>query len=156
MSAVGQARSGGSIGALRGLSNRDIAIYAAVGFTVWLNGALTFRLGGAFLFENGLAVGVLVALVIAVAVCLIFRSTMRWRGALETEAVTIAVVMALPGLFGETARQTVFSWATGMRVEADPQFAATIFFGNAILQIYALAMARRAHAREAQAAVRPV
>ena len=125
-----------------------MAIYAAVGFSVWLNGALTFRLGGAFLFESGLAVGVLVALVIAVAVCLIFRSTMRWRRAPETEAITVAIVMALPGLFGETARQTVFSWATGMRVEADPQFAATIFFGNAVLQTYAIAVARRAHARD--------
>ena len=126
-----------------------MAIYAAVGFGVWLNGALTLRLGGTLLFENGPGVSVLVAIVIAIAVCFIFRNTMRWRKAPESEAVEIAVVMALPGLFGETVRQTVFSWATGMSAEADPRFAATIFFGNAILQTYAIVVARR-HTRDAQ------
>ena len=34
------------------LSDRDILIYAAIVYSVWLNGALTFWLGGTALFEN--------------------------------------------------------------------------------------------------------
>jgi hypothetical protein len=126
------------------LSDKDILIYAAVGFSVWLNGAVTFHFGGRTLFESGIWVTVLVALVIAVSICLIFRSTMRWRKTGETQAVSVAVVMALPGLFGEAVRQTIFSWATGLKVSTAPAFAATIFFGNAVLLTYAVIKARRA------------
>ena len=41
------------------LSDRDILIYAAIGSSVWLNGALTFWLGGTALFESGPLVSVL-------------------------------------------------------------------------------------------------
>ena len=128
----------------RPLSGRDITIYAAIGLGVWLNGALTFRLGGAFLFESGPAVTGMVAIFISVAVCLIFRSTMRWRGTRESEALTVAVIMLLPGLFGEAARQSVFSWATGLDIRAEPRFAAIMFLGNAVLIAYALARHLRA------------
>ena len=56
----------------RDLSNRDMVIYAAIGLGVWLNGALTFRLGGAFLFERGPLVSVAVALFVAVLWAVIF------------------------------------------------------------------------------------
>ena len=120
------------------LCDRDIQIYAAVGFSVWLNGALTFRLGGRALFGNGPWVLLLVAVFIALAVCLIYRSTMRWRKSDMTQAVPVAVVMLLPGLFGEVARQLVFSWATGLKPDSQPAFVATILFGNAVLLTYAL------------------
>lgn len=122
----------------RQLCNRDITIYAGVGAGVWLNGALTFRLGGPFLFEGGRAMTIAVAAFIAAAVCLIFRSTMRWRGTQESEALVVAVVMLLPGLFGEAARQSFFTWATGLEVGAAPSFSAIMFFGNAVLISYAL------------------
>lgn len=126
------------------LTDRDMAIYAAIGLGVWLNGALTFWLGGSFLFEGGAPTSVAVALFIAIAVCLIFRSTMRWRGTKESEALTVAITMLLPGLFGEAARQSVFHWATGLPVQAAPRFSATMFLGNGVLIAYALFRARRA------------
>lgn len=125
------------------LSNRDILIYAAIGFSVWLNGALTFRLGGRAMFENGPWVSLLAAFAIAVAVCLIYRSTMRWRKTARTQAVPVAVLMLLPGLFGEAARQLAFSWATGLKPGSQPVFAATILFGNAALLAYALWQGRQ-------------
>jgi len=131
------------------MTRRDVAIYAAAGFSVWLNGAVTFRLGGRFLFESGPWVTVLVAVVIAALVCLIFRTAMVWRKAPASQAVTVAVLMALPGLFGETARQAVFPWATGLRADEAASFAAVIFFGNAVLLTYALMVSRRAIDSEA-------
>ena len=128
----------------RDLTLREIWIYAAIGFSVWLNGAVTFRLGGAFLFESGPLVTILVTAFIAVAVCLIFRSTMRWRGTRETEALSVAVIMALPGLFGEAGREAFFTWATGLDVRTAPRFAAAMFFGNAVLFAYGAIKAYRA------------
>jgi hypothetical protein len=125
------------------MSDKDRLIYALAGLSVWLNGALTFRLGGRFLFENGHWVALLAAVVIALLVCLVFRACMGWRKAPASQAVTVAVIMALPGLFGETARQLVFGWATGMGLATQPAFAATIFFGNAVLLTYAAVKERR-------------
>ena len=126
------------------ISNKDMLIYALAGLGVWLNGAVTFRLGGRLLFENGPLISVAAAVAIAVAVCLVLRITMAWRKAQDAHAVTIAVTMALPGLFGETARQMVFPWATSLQPDTAATFAATIFFGNAVLLTYALFKARRA------------
>ncbi len=125
------------------VSKRDLIIYAAVGLSVWLNGAVTFRLGGRFLFESGPLVSVIFGLAIAAAVCAVFRATFSWRKGRPSDAVTVAVVMALPGLFGEAARQLAFTWATGLPVEIAPTFDAVIFFGNAVLLAYALVVARR-------------
>lgn len=119
------------------LGDRDFWIYAGIGFSVWLSGALNFRLGGTWLFQSGPWITLLVALVVAVLVCLIFRSTLRWRGTSETEAVTVAVVMLLPGLFGEAMRQLVFVWSTGLKPATQPAFVATMIFGNAALMAFA-------------------
>ena len=126
------------------ISNKDMLTYALAGLGVWLNGAVTFRLGGRILFENGPPVSVVAAIAVAVAVCLVLRVTMAWRKAPDSQAVAIAVIMALPGLFGETVRQLVFPWATGLQPATAATFAATIFFGNAVLLTYALFKARRA------------
>ena len=126
------------------MSNKDALIYAAVGLSVWLNGAVTFRLAGRVLFENGPALITISALVIALLVCLIFQRTMIWRKGKAAQAVTVAVIMALPGLFGEAVRQALFSWATGLDVGTAPAFAATMFFGNAVLLTYAVVQSRRA------------
>jgi hypothetical protein len=126
------------------MTNRETLIYAVAGLGVWLNGAVTFRLGGRMLFESGPLVVALTGVVIAALVCLVFRATMRWRKAPDDQAVTVAVIMALPGLFGEAARQLVFTWATGLRPESASAFDAVIFFGNAALLTYAVMIARRA------------
>ena len=57
----------------------------------------------------------------------------------------MAVVMGLPGLFGEAAAPACCSAAaTGLKPGTQPVFAATLFFGNAALLGYALWTARRA------------
>jgi len=130
--------------ALRG---REILIYAAIGLSVWLNGAITFRLLGRALFESGPSILVLVAIAIALAICSIYRGSMRWRKTDVTQAVAVAVVMVLPGLFGEVARQLAFSWATGLKPGSQPAFVATILFGNAVLLAYAMWCGRSALSR---------
>lgn len=127
------------------MRNRDLAIYAATGLSVWLNGAVTFRLGGRFLFDSGPLVSASVGLAIAALVCVAFRATLAWRKGRSSDAVTVAVVMALPGLFAEAGRQIVFRWATGLSIESAPTFDAVIFFGNAVLLTYAFVVSRRAH-----------
>jgi hypothetical protein len=123
---------------------RDILIYAAIGFGVWLSGAVEFRYGGRFLFENGPWAAGLSAVFIAVAVCWIFRSVLRWRHGNPRDGVTVAVAMALPGLFGEALRQLLFGWSTGLKPGTQPVFAATLFLGNAVLLAYSVWFARRA------------
>ena len=123
------------------MSRRDKLIYALVGLGAWLNGAIGFRLGGRALFESGPLAAALVAMVVAVLVCAVFRATMTWRKGDPSQTVTIAVIMALPGLFAETARQLVFTPATGLPLNASPTFSAVIFFGNAVLLTYAVIVA---------------
>ena len=125
------------------MTNRDYWIYALVGLGVGVNGAITFQIGGRFLFENGPLAAAATAIGVAIAVCLAFRFTLGWRRTAEVHAVTVAVVMALPGLFGEAARQLVFGWATGLSPAEAPVFDAVIFFGNGALMTYALIKARR-------------
>lgn len=125
------------------MSNRDRLIYVLVGLSAWLNGAIAFHFGGRILFESGPIVTGLVGAVIALLVCLVFRATFLWRKGRASDAVAVAVIMALPGLFGETGRQLVFSWATGLRAADAPAFAAVIFFGNAVLLTYALTITRQ-------------
>lgn len=126
------------------LSDRDILIYAAIGFGVWLNGALTFYLTGGAVFESGPWIAALAALFIAIAVCWIFRSTMRWRKTDARQSIVVAVTMGLPGLFGEAVRELFFAAATGLKPQTQPVFAATMFFGNGALLAYAVYRTRAA------------
>jgi hypothetical protein len=125
------------------MNGREMLLCGALGFAVWLSGALEFRYAGEFLFERGPWIAALSAIVIAISVCLIFRTTLRWRRLPRGQAVTLAVVMGLPGLFGEAVRQLLFVWATGLKPEIQPVFAATLFFGNAALLACALWTAQR-------------
>ena len=125
------------------MSIRETAIYALAGFSVWLSGAFTFRLGGRFLFENGPLVLVLSTAAIAATVCFVLRAAMNWRKAAPSRAVEIAVVMITPGLFGEVARLSVFGWATGLHAQTAAPFAAVMIFSTAVLLVYAVVVARR-------------
>ena len=130
------------------MSRRDTVIYALIGLSVWLNGAITFRLGGRMLFEHGPLIAAASGVGIALAVCLVLRATMAWRKAAAYQSVSIAVIMALPGLFGEAIRQLVFTWATGLQPQTQSVFIAAIFFGNAVLLVYALWRARGPNAAQ--------
>ena len=99
------------------MTSRETAIYALAGFGVWLSGAVSFRLGGRFLFENGPLVLALCTVAIAGTVCFVLHSAMGWRKTPRAQAVEVAVVMITPGLFGETARLLAFPWATGLHPE---------------------------------------
>jgi hypothetical protein len=125
------------------MSLRETVLYALMGFGVWLNGAISFRLGGRFLFENGPLVLILSTLAIAVAVCLVLTAAMNWRKAPASRAVEIAVVMITPGLFGEVVRLNVFGWATGLHPQTAAPFAAVMIFSTAVLLVYSVVVARR-------------
>jgi len=118
--------------------SRDTALYAGIGFLVWLSGAVLFRLSGALLFENGPLVLAAAALGIAGSVCLLLKATMDWRKAPLSEAVRIAVVMALPGLFADVAYVLAFHQVTGLEPVTAGPYAALIIFGNACLLLFAL------------------
>jgi hypothetical protein len=124
------------------MTKRETAIYALAGFSVWLSGAFTFRLGGKFLFENGPLVLILSTIAIAATVCFVLRSAMGWRKAPASQAVEVAVVMITPGLFGEVARLSMFGWATGLHAETAAPFAAVMIFSTAVLLVYAVMVAR--------------
>lgn len=126
------------------LQRRELAIFALLGFGVWLSGALTFRFGGHLMFESGPVATVISALVIALSVCLMLNATMGWRGATADQAVTIAVVMALPGLFGDVAYIWAFPALTGLQPLTAATFAAVVIFGNAALLAFAIVKSRRA------------
>ncbi|MBL8772920.1 MAG: DUF5367 family protein [Phenylobacterium sp.] len=126
------------------MDRRELGVLALLGFGVWLGGAVTFRLGGAVLFENGPLVLAAAAVSVAITVCLLLRSIMNWRGTPPRHAVTAAVATALPGLFGAVAYTLAFAPITGLSpVNAGP-YAALILFGNAAMLMYAVVVQLRA------------
>jgi hypothetical protein len=126
------------------MASRDTALYALIGFLVWLSGAVLFRLSGALLFENGPFVLAAAALGIAASVCLLLKATMDWRKAPASDAVRVAVVMALPGLFADVAYILAFRQLSGLQPITAGPYAALIIFGNACLLAFALWRARGA------------
>ena len=126
------------------MTRRELIILALLGFGIWLGGAVTFRFGGGLLFENGPWVLIASATVIALTVCVLLRSVMNWRKSPPSQAVTVAVAMALPGLFGDVAYTLAFAEITGLAPLTVGPYAAVILFGNAVLLAYALALQQRA------------
>ncbi len=126
------------------MPKREMTILALLGFGIWLSGAVTFRFGGAMMFENGLGVLALTAVGIAASICLLLKSVMDWRKAPASQSVTVAVVMTLPGLFGDVAYILNFQAITGLPPVTAGPYAAVILFGTAVLMAYALWRARAA------------
>jgi hypothetical protein len=126
------------------MTAREMTTLALLGFGIWLSGAVMFRFGGGVMFENGPWVVAASALGIALSVCLLLSSIMGWRKVPASQAVTAAVVMTLPGLFGDVAYVLAFQRITGLGGEAAAAYAAVVIFGTAALLAYALWLARRA------------
>ncbi len=120
----------------------ELRLFATLGLLIWLSGAVTFRFGGHLMFESGPVIVAVSAISIAVSVCLLLSTLMNWRKASETDSLVIAVVMALPGLFGDVAYTLAFAPITGLKPETASTFAAVVIFGNAALFSFALWRAR--------------
>lgn len=128
------------------MTRKEMITLALLGFGVWVSGAVTFRFGGALMLESGPIGVALSAVGIAVSVCLLLRSTMVWRKIAMSQAVTVATVMTLPGLFGDVAYVLNFNRITGLHPATATPYAAVILFGTAVLMAYALVLACRATA----------
>ena len=125
------------------ITRREATILAVVGFGVWLSGAVMFKFGGKLLFESGPLVLAASAVGIAGSVCFLLKAIMDWRKAAAKDAVTVAVIMALPGLLGDVAYILAFPQITGLSPVTAGPYAALIIFGNAVLLGYALFRARQ-------------
>jgi hypothetical protein len=126
------------------MTRREMLIFALIGLGVWLWGAVMFRLGGALMFQSGPLILLASGASIALSVCLLLRATMQWRKAPPAQSLTAAVVMALPGLFGDVAYIPSFTRLTGLHAAIAPAFAALLIFGNASLLAYGLVRSARA------------
>ena len=126
------------------MPRRDLIILALLGFGIWLNGAVMFRFGGAMMFESGPLALLLSAVAIAVAVCLLLRSIISWRKIPPAEAVTAAVILSTPGLFGDVAYILNFSALTGLKPATAAPSTAVLIFGTAVLLTYSVVLARGA------------
>jgi hypothetical protein len=100
-----------------------------------------FRFGGALMFENGPGILAASGAGIALSVCLLLKATMDWRKIGLAQSVPVAVVMTLPGLFGDVAYILAFSRITGLKAETAGPYAAVVIFGTAALYLYALVRA---------------
>jgi hypothetical protein len=125
------------------MTRQETTLLAVVGFGVWLSGAVMFKFGGRLLFENGPWVLAAASLGIAGSVCFLLKATMDWRKAAAKDAVTVAAIMALPGLLGDVAYILAFPQITGLSPATAGPYAALIIFGNAALLGYALLRARQ-------------
>jgi hypothetical protein len=126
------------------MASRELGLLSLIGFGIWLSGAVTFRFGGALMFESGPLAVAISAVAIAVTVCLLLRSMMDWRKAPIAQSVPVAVVMTLPGLFGDVVYILNFHTLTGLKPETAGAYAAVVIFGTAALYLYALWRAARA------------
>jgi hypothetical protein len=125
------------------MTSREMTTLSLLGFGIWLSGAVMFRFGGGLMFENGPWILAASGLGIAVSVCLLLSTIMGWRKTPADQAVTAAVVMTLPGLFGDVAYVLDFHQITGLQPTTAASYAAVVIFGTAVLFVYALAIARR-------------
>ena len=128
------------------MTTKELTTLSLLGFGIWLSGAVMFRFGGALMFESGPWIVAASALGIAVSVCLLLSTIMGWRKTPADQAVTAAVVMTLPGLFGDVVYVLDFHQITGLQPTTAAAYAAVILFGTAVLFVYALYLARRAPA----------
>ncbi len=113
------------------MTQRDALIFALTGFVVWLVGAVMFRFGGHWLFESGPWVLLAASVSTGFSVCFLLNATMAWRKAPAESAVLVAVIMALPGLFGDAAYALGFHAITGLDQASAGAFAALVIVGNA-------------------------
>ena len=120
------------------MTRHDALIFALIGFVVWLVGAVMFRFGGHLLFESGPWILLAASVSTALSVCLLLNATMAWRKAHAESAVLVAVVMALPGLFGDAAYSLGFHAITGLDPASAGAFAALVIVGNAALLAFAI------------------
>jgi hypothetical protein len=120
------------------LTRHQAITFATVGFSIWLSGAVMFRFGGRLMFESGPWMVLLSAVGVAISVCLLLNAVMAWQGAVSIQALPVAVIMALPGLFGDVVYILCFHAISGLRPLAVTPFAAVVIFGNATLLTYAL------------------
>ena len=128
------------------MTTKEMTTLSLLGFGIWLSGAVMFRFGGGLMFENGPWVLALSGAGIALSVCILLASIMGWRKTPSSQAVTVAVVMSLPGLFGDVAYILGFHAITGLQPATAGPYAAVVIFGTAALLAYALARARPAGA----------
>jgi Family of unknown function (DUF5367) len=126
------------------MTTKETILLGLMGFGIWLSGAVGFRLGGALLFENGPLALAVVALSMAVSVCLLLKATMDWRKVPIAQSAAVALVMTLGGLFGDVAYIANFSAITGLKAATAGPFAAVLIFATAALYAYALIRAARA------------
>jgi hypothetical protein len=125
------------------MSQRETAFLALLGFVIWLQGAVTFHFAGALLLEHGLPILALVGVVVAVSICVLLTTIMGWRKLPAAQSVTVAVVMLLPGLFGDVVYVLAFNRLTGLQPASVGAFAAVMLFGTAVLLAFALVRAAR-------------
>ena len=125
------------------MTSRELTTLGLLGFAIWLSGAVMFRFGGALMFEHGPWALAASGVAIALSVCVLLRSIMGWRKVPAGQAVTAAVVMTLPGLFGDVAYILAFHAITGLQPITAAAYAAVVIFGTAVLMAYALSVARR-------------
>jgi hypothetical protein len=125
------------------MTTREMTTLSLLGFGIWLSGAVMFRFGGALMFQNGPWVLAASGVGIALSVCVLLSSVMGWRKVPAAQAVTVAVVMSLPGLFGDVAYVLAFQRITGLEPATAGPYAAVVIFGTAVLMGYALTLARR-------------
>jgi hypothetical protein len=124
------------------MTTREMTTLSLLGFGIWLSGAVMFRFGGALVFENGPWVLAASGAGVAVSVCLLLSTIMGWRKTPAAQAVTAAVVMTLPGLFGDVIYVLAFHRITGLSAATAGAYAAVVLFGTAALFAYALWLAR--------------
>jgi hypothetical protein len=124
------------------MTTREMTTLSLLGFGIWLSGAVMFRFGGALMFENGPWVLAASGAGVAVSVCLLLSTIMGWRKTPAAQAVTAAVVMTLPGLFGDVIYVLAFHRITGLSAATAGAYAAVVLFGTAALFLYALWLAR--------------
>jgi hypothetical protein len=124
------------------MTTKEMTTLSLLGSGIWLSGAVMFRFGGALMFENGPWVLAASGIGVAVSVCLLLSTIMGWRKTPAAQAVTAAVVMTLPGLFGDVAYVLGFHRITGLSDATAGAYAAVILFGTAALFLYALWLAR--------------
>jgi hypothetical protein len=123
----------------------DIILLILFGIIFWTAGTLWYRARGPIVFETTplrFWINFTLAPILSAAVCL---AILRWRQIPATNWSTAALLIALPGMFGEAILLTHFAtWMPTMQPTSAGRYAAFLFAAYALVLTIAEAVTLRA------------
>ena len=127
------------------MTMQDKSLFAFFGAAFWVVGTIFFELRGPHVFESGNLrywINFVLTPIFSAAICILL---LRWRHVPDTDWASAALLIALPGMFGEAAILSHFSrFMPRMHPETGGRYGAFLFASYALFLTIAEIVTMRA------------